>query len=150
GDLTLSNIRYTPSCGDASAPVCVGPRIDPGVFTVSASAVGGNNTLCTGVSDPFPCCTGAGAGTCQGCDGLTFTVAVTDVTTGEVTFSPNATVKLGQPGASTDTCIIDFTLDVKALPTVDASPDAGVQTAQLARVTGFHAGTRTSGSAGGA
>src|SRR5262245_55144602 len=149
GDVTLSNIRHTPSCGDASASVCVGANIDPGVFSVSSTATGGSNAECTSANTPFACCTGAGTGTCAACTGLTFTVAVVDVTTGEVQFTPNMTVNLGQPGSATDTCIIDFTVDVLQLPTVDASPDPGLQTAQLARATGFHAGTGVTGSASG-
>src|SRR5215470_4057130 len=149
GNVTLSGIRHTPSCGDASASVCVGGNIDPGVFSVSATATGGSNATCTGANQPFACCTGAGTGTCNACNGLTFTVAVVDVTTGEVEFTPSMTVNLGQPGSATDTCIIDFTVDVLALPTVDSSPDPGLQTAQLARATGFHAGTGVTGSASG-
>src|SRR5262249_62047303 len=113
------------------------------------TATGGGNTECTGANTPFACCTGAGTGTCGACTGLTFTVAVVDVTTGEVQFTPNMTVNLGQPGSATDTCIIDFTVDVLALPTVDAAPDTGLQTAQLARATGFHAGNGGTESAGG-
>ena len=80
GDVTLSNIRHTPSCGDASASVCVGTNIDPGVFSVSSTATGGGNAECINANTPFACCTGAGTGTCAACTGLTFTVAVVDVT----------------------------------------------------------------------
>src|SRR5262249_5514980 len=89
GDVTLSNIKHTPSCGDASASICVGANIDPGVFTVSATGTGGSNAACTGSNTPFACCTGAGTGTCNACSGRTFTITVADVTTGEVLFTPD-------------------------------------------------------------
>jgi len=149
GDVELSNIKHTPSCGDSSASICVGTNIDPGVFALSATATGGGNSECTGSLIPFVCCTGLGTGTCAACTGRTFTVAVADVTTGEVLFSPDMTINLGQPGSATDTCIIDFTIDVNKLPAVDAGPGPGIQTAQLARATGFHAGTGVSSTASG-
>src|SRR5262249_43910716 len=66
-----------------------------------------------------------------------------------VIFSPRRTVHVGQRGPATDTCIIDFTINVNKLPKVDAGPAPGLQTAQLARATGLHAGTHASSSASG-
>src|SRR5262249_21175249 len=80
GDVTLSFIKHTPSCSDASASVCTGASIDPGVFTLSSTATGGSNTACTDVHSPFACCIGFGSGTCEACRGLSFTIAVADVT----------------------------------------------------------------------
>src|SRR5262245_12247563 len=96
GNVTLSNIKHTPSCGDASASICVGTNIDPGVFSVSATGTGGSNAVCLQANKPFACCSGAGTGTCNACNGLTFAIAVTDPTTGEVQFTPSMTVNLGQ------------------------------------------------------
>jgi len=138
GDVTLSSIKHTPSCSGAAAPVCVGSNIDPGVFTLSSTGTGGSNAGCTDAHSPFACCTGLGSGTCEACKGLTFTLEVTDVTTGEVMFTPSATVNLGPSGSSADTCVIEFTIDVNELPLEDSSPDPGLQTTQLARATGFH------------
>src|SRR5262245_28267310 len=125
GEVTLSNIKHTPSCGDTSASVCVGPAVDPGVFTVAPTGKGGGNAACTAADTPYACCSGAGKGNCNACKDITFTIAVAEPATGEVLFTPSTTVNLGQPGSATDTCIIDFTINVNKLPKVDAGPAPG-------------------------
>ncbi len=105
--LTLNSIKLIPSCGAIVGVSCSTP--DLGVFNVDAAA------------------TGAGA-----CAANTFTVAVSDVVTGEVTFTPNATINL-TPG---QTCTINFTVDVIGSPDTDATGAPGLQTLQLANVAG--------------
>ncbi len=105
--LTLNSIKLIPSCGAISGTSCATP--DTGVFHVDAAA------------------TGAGS-----CSANTFTVAETNVTTGEVTFTPNASITL-TPG---QTCTVNFTVDVVGVPDTDATAAPGIQTLQLANVAG--------------
>src|SRR5262249_34570208 len=81
GNVTLSGIRHTPSCGDASASVCVGGNIDPNVFSVSASATRGQNAGATRPNQPFACFTRAGARADNVRHERAFTLARIDVTT---------------------------------------------------------------------
>ncbi len=115
--LTAGSIKFVPACGSAGDIHCTNAADKaPGVFSVSA--------------------TGTGA---LGCTGISFTIAVTDATTGEVTFTPSAPVVLAAPNAGdTDQCQINFTVNVLALPTHDSNAvTAGVQTAQLVSVAGI-------------
>jgi hypothetical protein len=105
--LTLNSIKLIPSCGAITGVSCSTP--DTGVFNVDAAA------------------TGAGS-----CAANTFTVAETNPATGEVTFSPNASIAL-TPG---QTCTINFTVDVIGTPDTDATGAPGLQTLQLANVSG--------------
>ena len=106
--LTLTNIKMIPSCGAISGTTC--STSDTGVFQVDVAG------------------TGAGA-----CAVNTFTIAETNAGTGEVTFTPNATISL-TPG---QTCTINFTVDVVGAPDTDASGAVGLQTLQLANVSGI-------------
>ncbi len=115
GTITLSNIRLIPSCGDndANTITCAGAEVDPGIFTVSATGTGS-----------------------LACAANTFTIAVNDVTTGQVLFTPNAPINLAQ----NDTCRINFTVDVNQAPNDDSSIDPGLQTLQTGLVTGTRTG----------
>ncbi len=105
--LTLNSIKLIPSCGALSGSTCTTP--DTGVFNVDAA--------------------GTGAGSCTG---INFTIAETNGTTGEVTFTPSAPIAL----SPTQTCTINFTVDVIGSPDTDATGAAGVQTLQLGTVAG--------------
>jgi hypothetical protein len=104
--LTLNSIKIIPSCGAISGGSCT--SLDPGVFNVDSG-------------------TGANA-----CAGRTFTSLVTNVGSGEVTFTPDVAIAL-TPG---QTCTINFTVDVIGAPDIDASVNAGLQTLQLGLVDG--------------
>ncbi len=106
--LTINSIKLIPSCGTITGGACT--SLDPGVFHVDAAG------------------TGAGA-----CAANTFTIAETNVSSGEVTFTPNATIALA-PGA---VCTINFTVDVVGTPDIDATGAAGLQTLQLGSVDGI-------------
>ncbi len=121
GSVDLSNIRLITSCGDTDADTttCTGAETDPGVFAVGAVGVGAN-----------------------ACLGTSFTIATNDVITGQVLFTPSATITLAQ-GA---TCRINFTVNVATTPTDDSSLDAGLQTLQIGRVTAKKTGDTLTGS----
>jgi hypothetical protein len=115
GQLTVTSIKHTPSCGEATTP-CPAGQQDTGVFLVKGPAVGAIGTACAGKS---------------------FTIGSPDATTGEVEFSPvGGSVILQPPGTAGDACTINFLVDFLKLPTKDASPSPGIQTAQLARASG--------------
>jgi hypothetical protein len=115
GTLELSDIKHTPSCGSDTTP-CPPADADKGVFALKGPATGRSGTACAG---------------------KTFTIGPADTTTGEVEFIPNGgAVVLQSPGNVNDTCTIDFFVDMLRLPGKDASPLDGIQTAQLARVSG--------------
>jgi cysteine-rich repeat protein len=107
GPVVLTGITLIPSCGaQTGTGTCTGGNEDPGVFSVHG--------------------TGTGAAACTG---INFTIAQTNATTGEVTFTPSATISLN----SLQECLINFQVDVVAPPTKDASGASGVQTAQEAK-----------------
>ena len=115
GTLTVTKILHTPSCGVDTAP-CPSGKEDKGVFLVHGPATGHSGTAC---------------------DGKTFSIGSPDATTGEVEFVPSGgNVVLQPPGTPGDSCTIDFFVDMLRVPAIDASPNPGLQTAQLARVTG--------------
>ncbi len=120
GSITLSNIRLIPSCGDtdSDSTTCAGAEVDPGVFTASATGTGS-----------------------LACAASTFTIAVNDATTGQLLFTPNAPIALA-PG---DTCRINFTVDVVQMAVDDSSPNAGLQTLQMGRVSGANDGLSGTG-----
>ncbi|MEA2842669.1 MAG: hypothetical protein QOJ69_340, partial [Actinomycetota bacterium] len=106
-----AGITLVPSCGSSvpSGPGdCSTP--DPGVFQLGATGLGQVGTACAGVA---------------------FAIAVIDPT-GKVFFDPSTAVVL-PAGAS---CTIDFTFDVSRRPSFDAQPAPGVQTSQIAYVSG--------------
>jgi len=129
--VSISNIRHTPACGNAGAGTTathscdVGQR-DAGVFTVSATAVG--------IAPPGP--NGAPA-TATACIGRTFTVSVIDALTGEVLLTPDMPISLQPTGMAGSACLIQFSsIQVNKLPTHDVNPALpGAMTNQLCRVT---------------
>ena len=128
GTLTLSHIRHTPSCGSTSTP-CPPADVDKDVFLVKGPATGRTGTAC---------------------EGKTFSIGPPDATTGEVEFTPGGgAVVLQPPGSPNDSCTIDFFVDMLRLPSKDASADAGLQTAQLARVNALASVGPVNGSATG-
>ncbi len=124
--VTVSNITHTPSCGSTSNPsTCQAPNIDTGVFTVH-NGMGRAGTACAGI---------------------VFTASAPDAS-GKVTFTPSSAVTLGPvsgPLAGAQ-CIIDFTVDVVAAPTKDASVAPGVQTDQLGSASFLGQTTQINGS----
>ena len=129
GTLTLTKILHTPSCGIDTAP-CPSGKEDKGVFLVHGPVSGHTGTACAS---------------------KTFTIGSPDATTGEVEFVPSGgNVVLQPPGTAGDACTIDFFVDMLRLPVIDASPNPGLQTAQLARMTGRSDVTSVSGTPTGA
>jgi len=131
GSLAITQMRLLPSCSNFNAG-CAGGVADPGVFALSPTGVGEAGTACAG----------------QG-----FNIAVTNPATGEVSFalSGGGTLILGAPGTPTDTCRIDFTVNVLKLPAADSQPGTpGVQTNQLAFASGTNMTTQNQGSGTGA
>jgi hypothetical protein len=77
---------------------------DPGVFSVSSSGSGSN-----------------------ACTGINFSIAETDPSSGLVELLPSSDLVL----AIGQTCVIEFTVDVLKVPTIDALPAvSGIQTVQ--------------------
>ena len=113
GNVVVSNIRHTPSCGTDTVP-CPAGFEDPDVFQLPASAVGRARTAC---------------------QGKTLTVQPPNVTTGEVEFVPDAGPVVLQPSGAFSSCTIDFLVDAIKLPTKNSGPGPSIQTAQLARAT---------------
>lgn len=114
-------LTLTPSCGalpPGAVPPCPAP--DPGVFQVGATGTGraGSN-----------------------CAGQTYTITQASAATGEVRFNgPAITLAAATPSAMVGgSCIIDFTVNVLRVPTIDAdAATPGVQTYQLASASGWH------------
>jgi hypothetical protein len=135
GTVTLSLIRHTPSCGSGAegvpCPLLPVDYVDKDVFLAKGPATGRAGTACVG---------------------MTFTLGAANATTGEFEFIPDGggSVVLQPPGSANDTCTIDFFVDVLKLPTKDAALTAGVQTAQLGRVTGVASVNGVSGTGTGA
>ncbi len=129
GTLTLSDIKHTPSCGTDTAP-CPPGQEDKDVFLVKGPVTGRAGTACAG---------------------KTFNIGTPNATTGEVEFIANGgSVVLQQPSTPGDQCTIDFLVDVLRLPSKDASPIEGLQTAQPTRVTGVASATSVQGTGTGA
>lgn len=113
GSLTVTELTLVPSCGAQFAePSCAfpPPGADVGVINVGAAA------------------TGSGA-----CTGVSFTVAVSNVPTGKVSFAPSTPVVLGT-GPASSTCTVSFTYTVGRSATKDSSSATGTQTDLVAFV----------------
>jgi cysteine-rich repeat protein len=107
GPVVLEGITMIPACGEQTGTgTCANTEWDPGVFSVSATGTGADN-----------------------CTGINFTITETDPSSGEVTFTPDATIMLD----SLQNCRINFTIDVNQVPTNDSNVAAGIQTAQEAK-----------------
>lgn len=117
GTVTLSNIRFTPSCKSDIAP-CPGGDVDLGVFAVVGPATGAAGNACAGKS---------------------FQIGPPDATTGEVTLTAQGGAAVLQPPGTAndlDKCVINFFVNVLKVPSQDGSPNPGLQTNGLGRVTG--------------
>jgi len=139
GTVALSNLRHTPACGNSgqgvdavnscqvsALPDPPGPQADPGVFTVSGTAVG--------IMPPGP--NGATANS-TACVGKNFTLSLVDASTGELLLTPDSQIILQPTGNPGDGCLIQFTsIQVNTVPMHDAnSMLPGLMTDQLCRVT---------------
>ena len=113
-------IELVPACAIQDELTCATGNADPGVFRVSATARGQAGSAC---------------------DGMNFTVAVSDPATGAVRFTPPAFEAVTLPEGSS--CVIEYTLAVLRLPSMDAQPlEPGVQTRQVVghrQITAFAA-----------
>jgi hypothetical protein len=109
-NVSVSNISHAPSCGSTANTTCQLANADLGVFAVH-NGMGRVATACAGT---------------------TFTASAPDAS-GNVIFTPSVPVVLGPSSGplSGSQCIIDFTVDVLKVPTIDASAAAGVQTDEL-------------------
>ncbi len=106
------------SCGLLGADqICAPAGADPGVFTVSATGTGAAGTDCAGV---------------------TFDIVQTEATFGTLRFTPQAPPNITI--AQSETCRIDFTVNVVKMPTVDQSAVAGIQTVFIADNTQWTTG----------
>jgi PKD repeat protein len=126
-NVNVTQITLVPSCGThaISGGDCPAAAVDPGVLRLSPTGVGESGTACAGV---------------------TFTTSIIDAAQGKYQFAPSSPVTLGPPGSPTQTCIIDFTVDVVKVPSKDADPaSSGLQTDQA----GFVFGVGTDGQPGG-
>lgn len=121
--LLISNILHTPACGSSDFPCPVGSK-DPGVFKVNGPGVGS-----------------------AACAGMMFNVAITDASTGTVTFTPQSgSVTLQPKNMPNDKCGISFTVDALKVPTHDASGSPGLMTNQLAKASAQAVNSGTTGS----
>jgi hypothetical protein len=133
--VTLTSATLSPACKIFGVPCAdeddMSSQFDPGVVALGASALGR-------------------AG--DGCAGITFTAGPADANGAQVlTPTPAAPVLAATDGGfgGADTCRIDYTLDVLALPSTDAEPlEPGLQTYSSAEVafTGTPGGTDTDSS----
>jgi len=122
-NVTVDHAFHTPAC-DLTAGQCPAGFKEPGVFSVSATGAGN-------AAEGF-----------SGCGG-TWTITLSDATTGEVEFIPPGglgTLVLGPSlnglGGAAARCTVTFTVNVLMLPAVDADMGTGgIQTDQLARAT---------------
>jgi len=116
--LTIDDITLVPSCRVVN-PDCPPPDNDPGVFALDPQGIGEAGTVCAG---------------------RTFNITLVDPVSGKYRFTPadGLPLILGTPGSPTDTCRIQFSVDVLKAPTKDAQPlTAGLQTRQVTFVSGF-------------
>jgi len=99
GNVTVSSITVVPACGTTSPTAqgdCPVADADPGVFTLSSTAMGVPGTACAST---------------------TFTVATIDAATGDVQFTPSSgSVVLTSPGTGNSACTIVFTATVNKMP----------------------------------
>ncbi|MEA2687095.1 MAG: hypothetical protein QOE93_2290 [Actinomycetota bacterium] len=124
GTVTIESLTLVPSCSVLTDDGCNngGSIADPKTFALSPTGTGESGTACAS---------------------RLFDIDVTNLVTGEVTFTPatGGAVVLGAPNSpnNLDTCRIIFTVNVNKVPNHDSGAiDAGVQTAQVASATGRH------------
>jgi hypothetical protein len=150
GGVTLGSITVTLSCGTGAAGPdgCPPADFDPGLLAFSGPATGAAGTACAGTTfTPQPSApTSSGSTTTPAAEDPAEyqLVPSTPVTLGspagtaspESTVTTQGTVTTGSTG-STDTCVIDYSLDVLEVPSKDAESDApGLQTEQAASAQG--------------
>ena len=138
GSITLTNTNTPPDQGTTNIVCSAGAGApcraanERGIELVPACAIQDELECATGNADPgaFRISSTARGQTGSACDGMTFSVAVSDPATGAVRFTPPAgeavTVPDGLP------CVIEYTLSALRLPNMDAQPlEPGVQTRQV-------------------
>jgi len=101
-------IILIPSCGQDSGNTCLPSGVDRGVFSISQLATGGAGTRCAGVS---------------------FLTSTVDPTFGKVRFTPTGGIDVGL--SIGESCRVEFTVTATRLPSLDARPAAGIQTASI-------------------
>ncbi|MDQ1357811.1 MAG: hypothetical protein QOG44_2184 [Acidimicrobiaceae bacterium] len=106
--LKVTLLRLAPSCASVRSGTTVCPSPDPGVYSLSPTAVGQAGTACAGI---------------------TFAVSAPDAS-GTVTLTPGTAVVLQPPGGpvGTDRCTVNLLVNVTKVPSTDVDPAAGVQT----------------------
>ena len=99
GKITIDSLNLVPACGAdlfAGSGNCPAADADPGVFQLSATGTGEAGT---------------------GCAGQTFTITLTDPSTGQVTFTANSgPIVVTAPTTPDSVCRIDFTFTVLKEP----------------------------------
>jgi len=70
------------------------------------------------------------------CAGLAFSTSIIDQGQTKYRFTPSSPVVLGTPGSPTAGCIIDFSMDVLRLPSLDVAANPGMQTIQVPFASG--------------
>jgi len=101
-------IILMPSCGQEVDDTCTAAGADPDVFAIHEPATGAAGTSCAD---------------------MTFLTPAFGGTFGEVAVDPTGGLEIRlSPG---ETCRVDFTFTVLKLPTIDARPEAGIQTAAI-------------------
>lgn len=138
GSITLTNANTGPDqgttnvvCGAGDGPPCGGAN-ERGIELVPACAIQDGLTCATGNADPGVISVSATAkgGAGSACDGMPFTVAVSDAATGAVRFTPLGFPAVALPEGTS--CVIEYTQAVLRTPTMDARPlDPGIQTRQV-------------------
>jgi hypothetical protein len=101
-------IILMPSCGEDVQSRCSDFGIDPDVLKIDEPATGAADTLC---SD------------------MTFLTPAFGGTFGEVAVEPTGGIEIRL--SQGETCRVDFTFTVLKLPTIDARPEPGIQTAAI-------------------
>jgi hypothetical protein len=138
GSITLTNANTGPDLGttnivcSAGAGAPCGGANERGIELVPACAIQDELTCATGNADPgvFAVSSTAKGQAGSACDGLMFSVAVSDPATGAVRFTSTGFEGVTLPEGSS--CVIEYTLAVLRTPSMDAQPlEPGVQTRQV-------------------
>jgi uncharacterized protein YkwD len=116
--MTLSAITIVPSCGTVAFVDCPVASVDPGVFQPSSTGTGEAGT---------------------GCAGVVFAITNVDAVQDKYQLIPQTTVVLGDAtaGGGAARCVVDFTVTVLGVPTIDAGPQPGLQTEAIGGATGM-------------
>ncbi|HEY1539227.1 MAG TPA: hypothetical protein VGF63_07505, partial [Solirubrobacteraceae bacterium] len=127
--MTLSAITIVPSCGTIASIDCPAASVDPGVFQLSSTGMGEAAT---------------------GCAGVAFTITNVDAVQDKYQLIPQTTVVLGNAttGGAAARCVVDFTVAVLKVPTIDAGPQPGFQTEAIGGATGTTSDASSSSGSG--